>query len=235
MTTNHSSRVCDGRATTKIASLPADHRLQFASCYVYSPKGASEVSERSRQLCARVKKGSTKWLRSYAATVHQEVVSGRRFLQYFGERVLLVPIPDYYGTSRNGSVWAAWRLALALQQTGLAEEVWSGLRRISPVERSSTAWMWARPTVQQHYESFAVIPSSRPAGPATKIVLIDDVITKGRTLAAAAMRLQDAFPAAQIRAFALVRTMGFVLDVPRLFDPCEGEIHWNGEEAHRTP
>jgi hypothetical protein len=49
------------------------------------------------------------------------------------------------------------------------------------------------------------------------------------------MRLQDAFPAAQIRAFALVRTMGFVLDVPRLFDPCEGEIHWNGEEAHRTP
>jgi adenine/guanine phosphoribosyltransferase-like PRPP-binding protein len=92
--------------------------------------------------------------------------------------------------------------------------------------------MWERPTVQQHYQSFAVIPSSKPA---KKIVLVDDVITKGRTLAAAAMRVQDAFPDAEVRAFALVRTMGFVLDVPRLFDPCQGEVRWNGEDAYRTP
>jgi hypoxanthine-guanine phosphoribosyltransferase len=92
--------------------------------------------------------------------------------------------------------------------------------------------MWERPTVQQHYRSFAVIPSSSIP---TAVVLIDDVITKGRTLVAAAMRLHEAFPKADIRAFALVRTMGFVLDVERLFDPCEGEIHWNGEDAYRNP
>jgi predicted amidophosphoribosyltransferase len=130
------------------------------------------------------------------------------------------------------SFWAARRLALALQQTGLAEDVWTGLRRVSSVEKSSSAWMWERPTVQQHYQSFTVVPSSKTA---RKILLVDDVITKGRTLAAAAMRMQDAFPTAEVRAFALVRTMGFVLDVPRLLDPCQGQIQWDGEDAYRSP
>jgi hypothetical protein len=92
--------------------------------------------------------------------------------------------------------------------------------------------MWERPTVQQHYRSFAVIPSARAP---TQIVLVDDVITKGRTLVAAAMRLHEAFPEAEIRAFALVRTMGLILDVVRLFDPCEGVVRWNGDDAHRDP
>ena len=58
-----------------------------------------------------------------------------------------------------------------------------------------------------------MIPSLKPL---TRILLVDDVITRGRTLAAAAMRLHEAFPNAEIRAFALVRAMNFVLDVPRL-------------------
>jgi hypothetical protein len=231
MTTTHNHRVRDSRAATNIASLPADYLLPYAACYVYSPKGESDVSQRSRQLCVRVKSGSTQWLRSYAATVHQEVVHGRRFLEFFKEDTLLVPIPEFRPSGRM-SFWAARRLALALQQTGLAEEVWTGLRRISSVGKSSSAWMWERPTVQQHYQSFAVIPSLKSA---RNILLVDDVITKGRTLAAAAMRLQEAFPKAEVRAFALVRTMGFVLDVPRLLDPCQGEIRWNGEEAYRSP
>jgi hypoxanthine phosphoribosyltransferase len=100
------------------------------------------------------------------------------------------------------------------------------------VGRSSSAWMWERPTVQQHYQSFAVRPTAKAA---KNILLVDDVITKGRTLAAAAMRMQEAFPKADVRAFALIRTMGFVLDVPRLFEPCQGVIHWNGEDAYRAP
>lgn len=93
--------------------------------------------------------------------------------------------------------------------------------------------MWERPTVLQHYQSFRVTTPSRQA-PST-LLLIDDVITKGRTLAAAAIRLQEAFPKADIRAFALMRTMGFVLDIPRLVEPCHGVIHWNGEDAYRAP
>src|ERR1700730_8960192 len=171
MTTNHSRRV-RARFAIKSASLPADYHLPFAACYVYSPKGESEVSQRSRQLCARVKSGSTKWLRSYATAVHELVIHERRFPEFFDEHTLLVPIPEYR-PSGHTTFWAARRLALALQETGLAEEVWTGLRRVSSVEKSSSAWMWERPTVQQHYQSFAVIPSSKPA---KKIVLVDDVV-----------------------------------------------------------
>jgi hypothetical protein len=67
------------------------------------------------------------------------------------------------------------------------------------------------------------------------IVLVDDVITKGRTLLAAATRVHEAFPNARIRAFALLRTMGMVPEIGQLLDPCVGEIRWQGGDAHRNP
>jgi predicted amidophosphoribosyltransferase len=219
-----------GPASDPVA-LPFEYSLPFAACYTYSPKGDSEVSQRSRQLCARVKSGSAKWLKSYVASVHQEVTRKRLFCGVFNEHTLLVSVP-YNTPPGRTPAWVARNLALALQEAGLAEGVWTGLRRVSSAERSSSAWMRERPTVQQHYQSFAVIPSPKPPA---EIVLIDDIITKGRSLVAAAMRIHEACPKADIRAFALVRTMGLILDVERLFDPCEGVVRWNGKDACRQP
>jgi hypothetical protein len=67
------------------------------------------------------------------------------------------------------------------------------------------------------------------------LVLIDDVITKGRTILAVAARLHEAFPNADIRAFALVRTMGLLPDVARFLDPCQGVVRWAGGDAWRDP
>ena len=69
----------------------------------------------------------------------------------------------------------------------------------------------------------------------SSVVLIDDVVTKGRTLLAAATVLQEAFPQADIRAFALLRTRGLIPGVQRLLDPCKGEIRWQAGDAHRNP
>ena len=211
--------------------LPRTYRLQYAACYAYSPKGESDTSQRSRLMCTRVKNGSPKWLRTYVSSVHQEFTHKRCFLDFFGEETVLVPVPQYV-PSAPASLWVARRLAFILRDARLGAEVWTGLRRVSSVERSASAWMWHRPTVQQHYQSFSVIRVTKSP---SNIVLVDDVITKGRTLVAAAMRLREAFPTADIRAFALVRTMGLILDVEQLFDPCEGAIRWNGDDAHREP
>jgi hypothetical protein len=211
--------------------IPGRYHLQYAACYAYSPKGESDVSQRSRLLCARIKNGSPKWLKTYVASVHQEFAQGRCFSDYFGEQALFVPVPQCTSTAPM-SLWVARRLAFTLQEAGLGEDVWTGLRRVTSVDRSSSAWMWHRPTVPQHYRSLTVIPSPRSP---SNIVVVDDVITKGRTLVAAAMRLREAFPAATIRAFALLRTMGLVSDVVRIFDPCEGTVHWTGEDAYREP
>ncbi len=110
--------------------------------------------------------------------------------------------------------------------------MWPGLRRVHAVPRSATAKAWERPTVHRHYASLAV---DEAAIRLDEVLLVDDVITKGRTLLAAASRLQAAFPAARIRAFALLRTLGLDPEVERLLDPCVGEIRWRAGDAHRRP
>lgn len=121
---------------------------------------------------------------------------------------------------------------MALTELGLAGTVWLGLQRTFAVRKSATALTGERPTVHEHYESFSVI---RAPAPIRRIVLIDDVITKGRTLLAAAARLQGQFPHADIRAFALIRTMGFERRVEHLIEPCQGVIRWAGGDARREP
>jgi hypothetical protein len=59
--------------------------------------------------------------------------------------------------------------------------------------------------------------------------------TKGRTFLAAAARVREAIPGAQVRAFALLRTMGLADGVQSLLAPCRGEIRWIGGDAQRIP
>jgi len=128
--------------------------------------------------------------------------------------------------------WAALQLAVALSEVGFALPVWLGLRRQVAVRKSATAPGAARPEVREHYESFAVAP---PVREMSTLVLIDDVITRGRTLLAAAARLRSKLPHADIRAFALIRTLGFVQQLDRVTEVCHGIVRWGAGDAQREP
>jgi hypoxanthine phosphoribosyltransferase len=78
------------------------------------------------------------------------------------------------------------------------------------------------------------VPGAKPREDA-RLLLVDDVVTKGRTLLAAAARLHEAFPQAHITAFALLRTLGFKDHIEDLLDPCVGRIGWRAGDAHRNP
>ena len=212
--------------------------LTFASCYVYSPWGSDAASERSRLLRATLKANDAHFLLKYADRVRQQVAERAPLAGFIGSGALLVPIP---GSVPSGPrrVSVADRLARALVDEGLGREIWPGLHRIGAVTKSATAVPGTRPSVAKHYQSFAIEENGvrfEAAGASScQVVLIDDVVTKGRTLLAAAARVHEAMPSAEIRAFALIRTMGLTRNVKQLLDPCVGEICWRGGDAYRTP
>lgn len=226
---------CDPRTNQGyVPSFPEHERLaslSFASCYVYSPRGTGVVSQGSRLMCERVKHSDPLWLPRYAGSVLELAERYGYFRGVFKGAPILVPIPG--SESLDNVPWAAAHLAEALRVLGLARATWIALQRRFSVRKSSQAPAGRRPTVHEHYQSFRV--GTRSSDSPEKIVLIDDVITKGRTLFAAAARLQVALPHAEIRGFALIRTLGYLQRLDRLIAPCEGVVYWAGGDARREP
>ena len=205
-------------------------RLAYASCYVYSPAGKGAICERSRLLRALLKEGDAHFMVKYALRVQQQAAQCSQLAGFFRDTDVLVPVPR--SSTKTCGTWVAADLARALVHEGLGTMAWAGLHRICAVPKSSTAARGARPTVSRHFESFLM---ERLSVDPASVVLIDDVITKGRTLLAAAARVREVFPHAQIRAFALLRTMGFATGLEHLLDPCRGEIRWQRGDARRIP
>jgi predicted amidophosphoribosyltransferase len=205
-------------------------RLAFASCYVYSPAGESAICARSRLLRTLLKEADVHFMNRYAARVRQQMEDASVLTGFFRAGDVLVPVPRC--APKAGGTWAAAELARALVQEGLGCATWPGLHRISAVRKSATAATGRRPTVARHYESFRL---ERPDVCPRSVVLIDDVVTRGRTLLAASARVREALPNARIRAFALLRTAGLIPDLRNLLEPCRGEICWRRGDAYRNP
>lgn len=225
---------------------PSFPALPFASCFAYLPGGRGTVCEEGRLLCAYLKSADRAWVPRLTAQVWLETVGHGRFALAFGGRAVLVPVPR--STPGRHADWVGERLAWCLKELGLAAEVRPVLRRRYAVRKSAYAAAGERPSVHEHYASFAVerspsdgVLSSRSSavcerrGNELRLTLIDDVITRGRTLLAAAARLREAFPQAEIRAFALLRTLGPAETLRQILDPCEGEVRWISGDARRRP
>jgi hypothetical protein len=101
-------------------------------------------------------------------------------------------------------------------------------RPSSPPDRAETT-----PGELYQYDSFQVTNTGifHPE----KVTIIDDVLTKGCTAFASAMRLHEAFPNAEIRVFASMRTQGLVAEISAIKDPAIGEIAYNGYDTTRNP
>jgi predicted amidophosphoribosyltransferase len=206
-------------------------RVAYAAGYAYSPRGNSEVSQRSRQLRDLVKGANPQTLPQIAARVSQWAAA-REFPGFFGPQTTLVPVPARAPRRDPDALWVPERICLALHAAGLGREVWPALQRTVAVPKSAFAARGERPELQVHMESLAV---TSHVPPTPRILLVDDFVTKGRTLLAAAKVLDAAMPALEIRAFAVVRTMGLVPDVEQIRWPVVGEIRLEDGDAVREP
>ena len=206
--------------------------LSFASLLVYSPHGSAEVSRTSQRVRDKIKTADALHLQHAAMRVG-EVFDASSFGEFLGRDVALVPTPGSSPRYKDG-LWVPERIARTLVDAGFGSDVCPILRRTEAVPKSAFAARGERPSVAKHLATMAVDSVLLPSG---KITLVDDFVTKGRTLFAAASVLCQTFPGAEIRAFALVRTMGLIPDIERILDPCSGTITLNspGTDVKRTP
>ena len=204
--------------------------IEYAAALAYSPRGQSAISQKSRQYRDALKRADARFLAMAAAHIAQQVQKGQ-FQEFFGAGITLVPVPGSAPRRDPSSLWIAEQLCRALMNVNLGAQVWSGLRRETAVPKSATASRGERPTIDVHIESLRMNDYLAPTGVVT---LVDDVITKGRTLLACAEILQRSIPSLTIRGFALIRTMGLVPDIAEIVDPVVGNISFDGD-AVRAP
>ncbi len=186
--------------------------LPFASFLAYSPHGTSAVELAATTICREIKRDGyvrrehrEERIIPYAVRRLRECLTAA-LADFLAADVVLVPAPGSapLPPRRRGTPWVSRRICEELRAAGFGSRVDTLLVRRLAVAKSAFARRGARPGVVEHYESFAV--AALQGEPPARITLIDDVITKGATLLAGASRLAEAFPAAQVRAFALVRT-----------------------------
>lgn len=210
---------------------PLLSEVPFGSYLVYSPKGQSEVSQRSRQVRNAVKSGRDVTLRSIVDRLVTDF-SASGLSAVLGPDVTLVPCPRS-SPLVEGALWPGRLIAEELVRAGLGKQVLLLLDRVEAVPKSSFQARGDRPNARRHYDTMR---ATADFAATSRITVVDDFVTKGNTLLGAASRLAEVCSAAAIAAFALVRTKGLQPEVADLVEPCVGRIWQRYEnEADREP
>ena len=196
----------------------------------YSPRGTSELSVRSRKTCGAVKAGRVETIVS--AVEHLRSEKAAILTPFLGIDVTLVPVPRF-APLPEGALWPAKVISDVLHANGFGGEVQPYLERVTAVRRSSQSPAAERPLVPEH---MATIRAERPFFVPTKITVVDNVLTMGRTSFACAELIRAVCPDAEIRIFAMVRTQGLQADIEAIVDPSVGTVTgYPSGKTHRDP
>lgn len=205
--------------------------LRFASLLAYAPQGQSPISLRSRDVRSAIKRGDRQVLELAAHRL--EASSAAWLSEFFSSDTFLVPVPGSSPRKDSSALWVPRAFCRQLAARGLGREVQECLERSSPVPKSAYAAPQDRPRPSRHYDSLRVRGSLFAP---RRITLVDDVITRGATLVAAASRVLETYPECEVRAFAILRTMTRV-EVDPILSPCSGIIRYDAttDSSWRDP
>ena len=156
----------------------------------------------------------------YVAETLYNNINGKSFVNVFDQSTVLIPVPRSNPLPQGG-LWVPKRIAEEMVAKGIGCKVMPSLKRVKAINRSSQSIPSQRPLPSDHYGSLSVEKSLTMSN---KVVLIDDVITRGATLIAAANKLIDAYPGIKILSFAAIRTISDSSGFSSWFDPVRGTV-----------
>ena len=215
-------------------------RLEFGSLLSYTPRGSSDEIQKARDVMLTIKSDGfidqppiqmSHWIGS---TIQKNVKS-LPLASFFDQETSLVPVPRS-SLMKPDTLWVPDRIASALVEKRLGKEVVQCLVRETPVPKAAWSDSSQRPTPSRHFETIAVQGSIEDPPP-QKLVLVDDIVTRGATLLGSANRLLEAFPKARVRAFAAMRTISVPSEFVNLYDPQSGTIEYRAwiDDTLRRP
>ena len=222
--------------------------LEFISLFSYTPRPFSvdpiilELMKNTKSWTIWLKqdrmvspKGLSRYLpmSRYVTEVLYNSIDDNPYLKVFDKRTVLIPVPRSNPIPTDG-LWVPKRIADEMVVKGLGREVISNLKRAKSINKSSQSIPSERPLPSEHYDSLSV---DKIVTDLDEVILIDDVITRGSTLLAAANKLIDAFPKIKIRSFAAIRTISNPSEFRNWLDPVKGAItlRSGGVDTFRNP
>ena len=167
-----------------------------------------------------VKAGRPNWI-DYALDRLRLSLDESGLAEFLGSDVTLIPVPRSAPLSNANALWPGRVICQGLLSRGMGAAIVPCLSRIESVQRSSAAGKGGRPEAETHLQTIAITPEILTT---KRITLVDDVVTIGRTILAAASHVRAAYPDADVRAFGLIHTSGMGKEITGVEAPYVGRL-----------
>ena len=215
---------------------PFPSSLPFWSLLQYAVRGHSKVSITSRTIRHAVKNNGTIKSINVIERIAQRVLENIQvdgvLSTCFTPGALLIPVPRS-APLVPGGLWPTEVICQSLVRIGVASAVFPCLRRAMAVNKSAFAAPGMRPGPKEHYDSICcnqlILPGASP-----RLILVDDIVTRGATLLGASTRLGECYPDVQVVCFAALRVISEG-NINAILDPVEGTIQVLEGRLRRDP
>ena len=151
----------------------------------------------------------------------------REFADFFAASSTLVPVPASAPAKTPDTLWPGLSIAEALLRHGLGRDLQKLLVRTVRVPKAHEQSATDRPRIDELVDSFEWRGDF--GSNLERVILVDDVVTRGTTFLAARTVIHQVDPWVDVRGFAAVRTMSFEVATKPL-SPATGtvELQSNG-------
>lgn len=178
--------------------------VPFATLANFS-RGSTEAARKSQRICPQIKRANPRSILSFVATVKQDGEVFERLRAFIEEDRTLVPVPGS-GVTDDRNLWVAYRLCAALSDGGFSNPVETVIKRTAAIRKSSFCRTGERPEASEHRDTMTahtdlIVPA--------KVLLVDDVLTRGCTTMGAALCLKAKYPDVDVRIFSVFLTKNF--------------------------
>ena len=203
--------------------------LETFTLFQYGKKGEPTEVDRARKIVANTKACRFDFLNNYFNSFITDS-NKNKLAEFIPPTATLIPIPKS-APMLDGAQWPPKEICKFLLNRGYGDCAIELLKRIKVVPKAAfQKTSEERPSVELHCKTIKFQKSEIYSSAISQIILVDDVITQGRTAYACYKTIREFLPNTPISLFCLIRTFTFN-DLVKSDNPKRGEITYNNDSG----